>query len=304
MRKLNDNYGGRNMEIGFINGEFIDISKPVIPIQERGHQFGDGVYEVVRVYQSTPVLLDEHLERLEKSAQAIQLSLPYSIAEIKKLITEGLNRSGIQEAEVYFQVTRGIADRNHLFPDVKPSFTMTIRPVRTIPDELYSTGIKVMTVEDERWANCYIKSLNLLPNILAKQLANNHGNYEAIFINSGFVKEGSSTNVFVVKNNIIYTAPATKGILNGITRQTIIKLASKLDIEVREEHFSLDFFQDADEAFITSTIIELLPISHVNKVSIQQVNGPITRVLHDAYQELCKKVINQHNLLSSSILQK
>src|SRR5690625_4194272 len=115
------------MEIGFINGEFVDITSPVIPIQERGHQFGDGVYEVVRVYRGVPFLLAEHMDRLERSAYEIKLTVPYPKAELKQIIEEGIQRSGLEEAEVYVQVTRGIAASNHLFQDSQPSFSMTIQ---------------------------------------------------------------------------------------------------------------------------------------------------------------------------------
>lgn len=284
------------MGIGFMNGKYVNINDPVIPIQERGHQFGDGVYEVVRVYHSIPFLLHEHLERLQRSAEAIQLELPYTMKEIKEIILEGISRSQIQEAEVYFQITRGIADRNHLFPSVTPSFTMTIRPVREIPSEYYQHGIKVITTEEVRWANCYIKSLNLLPNILAKQNAKEKGGYEAIFVKGGNVTEGSSTNIFSIKNNVLYTSPSTRGILAGITRQKVIDLALKHNIELKEEPYSVEFLKNADEVFITSTIIELLPVRQIDDhVLDNKVPSTITSLLHEAYkQEICSSQSMSH----------
>lgn len=282
------------MEIGFINGNFIDITEPVIPIQERGHQFGDGVYEVVRVYQSVPFLLDEHLQRLSRSAKAIQLKLPYSLTEMKKIILEGISRSQLKEAEVYFQITRGIAGRNHLFPSVSPSFTMTIRPIRAVASEYYEIGAKVITAEDVRWANCYIKSLNLLPNILAKQTATNEGSFEAVFMKENYITEGSSTNVFIIKDNVLYTTPEHRGILSGITRQTIINLALQNNIEIREEFCTLDFFKNADEAFLTSTLIEVLPIKQIDDYKLaNEVPGPVTRLLHASYQAYCNREISK-----------
>ncbi|MFD1037405.1 D-amino-acid transaminase [Virgibacillus byunsanensis] len=275
------------MNIGFINGEYINADEAVIPIDERGHQFGDGVYEVVKIYNSLPFLLDEHLTRLKESASAIQLKLPYSLDDIKKIILEGIKRSELLNAEVYFQVTRGIAPRNHLFPNVSASFTMTIKPARKVSEQSYYKGIKTITTKDERWANCHIKSLNLLPNVLAKQKANNEESYEAILIKDGYVTEGSSTNVFVVKNNTLYTTPLTNNILSGITRKNVLKLAQKLDVEVLEKSFTTEFLISGDEAFLTSTTVEVLPIRSVNnKVILNGDPGPITKLLHESFRQL------------------
>lgn len=273
------------MEIGFINGDFVHITSPVIPIQERGHQFGDGVYEVIRVYNGIPFLLAEHLDRLDRSAREIKLSIPYAQEEIERIVIEGIRRSELQDAEVYIQVTRGIAPRNHLFPDAPPSFTMTVRPVRNVPHSFYETGVSVYTMEDIRWKYCYIKSLNLLPNIMAKQAATDKGGYEAIFMKDNNIMEGSSTNVFVVKNNVIYTTPTIQGILAGITRHKILQLANDLNIEVVEDFYSEEFLKQADEVFITSTIIEVLPVSKIDNEKIEgDVPGKVTKSLHEAYK--------------------
>ncbi|MFC4324267.1 D-amino-acid transaminase [Litchfieldia salsa] len=276
------------MNIGFFNGEFIDINKAVIPIDERGHQFGDGVYEVVKTYHSVPLLLDEHLERFEKSATAIHIRLPYKKAELKSIIVEGIERAGLENAEVYFQVTRGIAPRNHLFPDVPPSFTLTVKPARKIAERNYESGVQTIIVEDDRWAKCHIKSLNLLPNILAKQNAVNSGNFEAIYEKDGFIAEGTSSNVFVVKNAVLYTTPLTSNILPGITREAILQIAKEEGIESKEERFTKDFLMNADEAFISSTSVEVLPIRTVDGQIIGSGNpGEMTKKLHQLFKGLC-----------------
>jgi len=272
------------VSIAYFNGEFVNIDERVIPIEERGHQFGDGVYEVVMVYNNTPCLLDEHLKRLANSAKLINLSLPYTLTEIKNIILEAIKRSNLSHAEVYFQVTRGIASRTHLFPDASPSFSLTVKPVREIDEKLYQTGVDTLTTADERWANCHIKSLNLLPNILAKQMAVDHGKYEAILVNNGLITEGTSTNVFVIKRDTIYTTPLTSNILAGITRQAIIKLADEANLKLVEEDFTVDFLKQGDEAFISSTTIELLPIRSVDSVTIGNgTPGVITKQLHNLY---------------------
>ncbi|MCD8509337.1 MAG: aminotransferase class IV [Bacillus sp. (in: Bacteria)] len=154
-------------ELAFYNDRFVDINENVVPIQERAHQFGDGVYEVVRVYGGKEFLLDEHLERFEKSADAIDLKFPFSLEKMKEIILEGLSRSGIEDAEIYFQLTRGISPRQHHYPDCPAVFSMTVKNARAKLDK--KRGGKAITLEDERWLNCYIKSLNLLPNIMANR---------------------------------------------------------------------------------------------------------------------------------------
>jgi D-alanine transaminase len=275
------------LSIAFINGEFVDVNQRVLPIDERGHQFGDGVYEVVKVYHSTPFLLNEHLQRLQNSAENIQIKLPYSLQEIEAIILQGIEKSGLADAEVYFQITRGIAPRNHLFPDVPPSFTMTIKPSRVVPQKSYEEGVSTILVEDDRWAKCYIKSLNLLPNILAKQLAASNGHFEAIMVKDGYVTEGTSSNVFAVKAGCLYTTPLTSNILPGITRAAILKLAEKKGIPFVEENFTSTFLLEADEVFMTSTSVEVLPVRLVDGNLIGTGNpGEVTKTIHEALKEL------------------
>ena len=289
------------MEIGFINGEFVDITSPVIPIQERGHQFGDGVYEVVRVYRGVPFLLAEHMDRLERSAYEIKLTVPYPKAELKQIIEEGIQRSGLEEAEVYVQVTRGIAARNHLFPDAPPSCTMTVRPIRDVPAVYYKKGVAVYTTEDIRWQYCFIKSLNLLPNILAKQTAIDQGGYEAILVNNELVMEGSSTNVFAVQEDVIYTTPTVKGILAGITRQKVMDLAKQLNYQVTEDFYSVEFLKAADEVFLTSTVVELLPVHSIDNDRIQGVMpGPVMSTLSEAYRTTVIQACENGSISSQS----
>lgn len=278
------------MEIGFYNGEFIPIHKQVIPIQERGHQFGDGVYEVIRVYRGVPFLMDEHLDRLERSAETILLTLPFKREKIEEIILEGLKRCQLEEAEIYLQITRGIAPRNHLFPDTKPMMAMTIKAPRIIPEEKRRTGAAVLLHEDERWANCYIKSLNLLPNILAKQAAHDAGYDEAVFVKEGHVTEGSSSNVFIVKNGTLITPPATKRILHGITRQLVLEIAHNLDIPVREEEITVEQLKEADEVFITSTSLEIMPVAAIGgELQLQVSTDSLTFKLYRAFRDFCQQ---------------
>lgn len=252
------------MSIGYINGKFISLEELVIPLDERGHQFGDGVYEVIRVYNRNPFMLDEHIKRLMISTNAIKLPITETVEDFKNLINEAIVRSQLKDCNVYLQITRGIAARQHHFPTVPVSITMTVRPTKAISEAVREKGESAIFHEDERWANCYIKSLNLLPNILAKQTAFEAGCFEAILFKDGFVTEGTSSNVFIVKNGIVYTTPLSKHILHGITRLAVTNITSLLNIELKEENFSKENLLEADEVFITSTTSEVLPIVNVD----------------------------------------
>lgn len=281
------------MAIAFFNGKWISPEELVIPIDERGHNFGDGVYEVIRVYNGVPFTMREHLVRLEKSAEAIRLKMDYTIEQFEDLIREGLQKSGLQEAAVYLQVTRGIALRLHAFPSGVPSSTaMTIREAKPLPQEYRDNGVKTLLLEDERWKNCFIKSLNLLPNILAKQTAADQGCFEAILVRDGLITEGSSCNVFAIKDGTLYTTPATHKILHGITRAKLLELASKLNIPVREEDFTPDFLLSADEVFLSSTSMEAMPVVQVDNTQIGTGKpGVVTNRLREAYRALYSSAV-------------
>ncbi|PLR79760.1 D-amino-acid transaminase [Bacillus canaveralius] len=273
------------MEIGYFNGKFISLEDAVIPIDERGHQFGDGVYEVIRVYNGKPFMMDEHLQRLIKSAEAIKLPLTDGIEELRSLINEGITKAGLADCSVYLQVTRGIAARLHLFPDVPVSISMTIRPAKALPIEMREKGANAIILEDERWSNCYIKSLNLLPNILAKQIASEADCFEAILVRDGVVTEGTSSNVFYVKDQNIYTAPLTRHILPGITRIVVKEISKALYIPFNEEHFAPGKLTQADEVFITSTTSEVLPIVKIDGQAIGTGEpGEITTRIYEQFQ--------------------
>ncbi|WP_181186235.1 D-amino-acid transaminase [Alkalicoccus urumqiensis] len=275
------------------NGSFIDPDTAVIPIQERGHQFGDGIYEVIRVYSGMPFAMEDHLDRLEKSAAAVRLTLPMPREELEALLLEALERSGGEEAEIYLQITRGIHPRNHAFPkEDRPALSIIVSPARVLPEEEQENGIRVITTEDKRWTQCWIKSLNLLPNVLAKQEAVEQGAREALLIRDGIVTEGSSTNVFLLRSGTLYTHPATEGILHGITRDRIIRAAAEADIPVVEETFTTDALFDAEEVFITSTTLEAAPVCEINGRTTGS-SFPGTMKLRNLLQQQIRKEQNQ-----------
>jgi D-alanine transaminase len=273
--------------LAYFNDRYIGLDEPVLTIEERGLQFGDGIYEMLRIYDGYPYGLKEHLDRLAASAEAILLQLPKSKEELTVLVNEGIVRSGIQNGTVYIQVTRGSCPRNHLFPmDIAPNLYVIWKD--GVPDltEVRKKGIVICTLEDERWSNCYIKSLCLLPNVIAKEKAHRQGAYEALFVREGKLKEGSSTNVFLVKKGVFLTPPADRSILNGITRQKILSLMKEHGLQVQEKELSLQDLETADEAMITSSIQEAIPIVEVNgKMIGSGVPGPFFKKILALYEE-------------------
>jgi len=255
--------------LAFFNERFIRPDEPVLPVEERGLQFGDGVYEVVRIYRGIPFALKEHLARLEQSAQSIMLALPKTVEELAKLVQAGINQAAITEGTVYIQVTRGTAPRGHLFPGGVPSNLYVIWK-EGVPalDRQRAEGVRVFTFPDERWKNSYIKSICLLPNILAKEKAHQRGGHEAILIRENEIKEGASTNLFLVKDGVFKTPVADQSILNGITRQKIIDILKQRDIPVVETRLTMDDIEVADEMMITSTTQEAVPVVMVNHRAI------------------------------------
>ncbi|SNZ14577.1 D-alanine transaminase [Terribacillus aidingensis] len=257
------------------------------PFEERGLQFGDGIYEVIRIYQGNYDLLEAHIDRLYRSAEAIRLQVPFNketlIASLQKLAEKNAVET---DAKLYLQITRGSAPREHTFPNV-PSNLYAYIEQSARPAAQLQQGVRTILTEDIRWDLCYIKSLNLLPNILAKQTAKEKGAYEAIFHKNGQVTEGSSSNVFIVKDNVLYTHPAAQNILHGCVRNRVLNLAAESALEIQETTFSTQQLLAADEVFITSTTSEVMPVIEVDGNCIRNGKpGVITRKLQLAYEKV------------------
>ncbi|GLG00066.1 D-alanine aminotransferase [Alicyclobacillus hesperidum subsp. aegles] len=248
--------------VGYYNGEFVTPDSGIVPLDERGHQFGDGVYEVIRCYNGRPFLLDWHLDRLWMSLQAIRIVPPFTKNECASLIERLIAESREPESSIYLQVTRGSAVRNHLFPEptVKANVSATVRPVT--PQTSKAPGTLLM-MADERWANAWIKTINLLPNILAKQTAHDMGADEALLVRDGAMIESASSNLWFVRDNQLITAPADRYILNGITRRFVMQLANQLGIAVHESKLPVEELSAVDAIFITGTLTEVFPIQRV-----------------------------------------
>ena len=257
------------------------------PYEERGLQFGDGVYEVIRIYNGTYYLLEEHVNRLIRSTAAIKIDLPYTKEELTQLLLGLLEKNSMtKDGKVYMQVTRGSAPRDHVFPiNTAPNMYAYVQDQpRNL--EYLETGVGTIIERDVRWENCYIKSLNLLPNILAKQAAKESGCFEAILHKDGIVTECSSSNVYLVKDGKIFTYPTTKRILYGCVRMRVEKFAKDLNIPFIEEGFTLEDIAVADELFLTSSTTEVMPIIKVDGNLVSDGKpGKITRKLQKAYEQ-------------------
>jgi D-alanine transaminase len=262
--------------------------EPIVDIEDRGYQFGDGVYEVVAIYNGKLFLLDEHIERLERSAQEIQLSLPCSMVELKQNLIELVERNELEDGVVYLQISRGVAERWHAYPEkgTAPVLIAYTKKEETMTKE-EEQGAKAILTPDIRWLRCDIKTLNLLPNAMAKQKAVEAGAVEAILHRDDKVTEASSSNVFIVKDNKVYTHPANNLILNGITRQKVIELCSQLNIPVQTEAYSVQDLLEAEEVFVTATKLDIVPIIEVDEHSIGDgVPGEITKKIVNAFRQL------------------
>ena len=274
----------------YYNGNIINREEAKVDIEDRGYQFADGVYEVIAFYQGKPFTLNEHMERLVFSASEIDIEIPSAetlISEAKNYIKE--TEYAGKNAKLYVQVSRGVASRSHSYPDgLEPVIIMKAGPLNPNPEKYFQEGVKIITLPDERWSRCYIKSIALLPNILAKKKAKKADAYEAVMTRDGFVTEGSSSNIFIVEDDKIITPPATNYILNGITRQTVIdRLAPELDYEIKEESIPYYTLLNADQVFLTGTTTEIMPVVQINdKVVGDGKVGAETKDIFETFREL------------------
>ncbi|MBU5467877.1 D-amino-acid transaminase [Virgibacillus sp. MSJ-26] len=266
------------MSYMLFNNEIVERSK-CVDIEDRGYQFGDGVYEVVGVYSGEPMLMDEHLQRLERSAKEIQLNLPYTMPELKRQLTQLAAQNQLEEGIIYLQVSRGASPRWHEFPEGNiPAVTVAYTREEERMTDIEDNGGTAVLTEDMRWLRCDIKSLNLLPNVMAKQKAVENNAVEAILHRGDTVTEASASNVFMVKNDKVYTHPANNYILNGITRQKILELCGEHTIPVVEETFTVKQLLEADEVFVSATKSDIIPILKVDDHTI--ADGTPGKITH------------------------
>ncbi len=277
-------------EVVYMNGSLVPYNQALVSVEDRGFTFADGVYEVIRCYGGSPFRMTEHLERLQKSAKAIRLDLPFPFETISSAVQETLAANSLEKADaaVYIQVTRGPAPRAHALPvDPRPTLYIITRPEKGPRPELRKTGVKAITTEDLRWHMCHIKSTGLLLNSLAKQKALESGCYEAIFVREGIVTEGTSSNLFVVKDRTLWTHPEGNHILSGVTRSAVLEIAAEKGIPVKAEKFTLADLHQAEEVFITGTITEVMPVVEIDGRLIGTGKpGEVTQIMGRSFARL------------------
>ena len=275
--------------IAYVNGRYGRIDQPAVMVEDRGYQFADGVYEVIKVVDRRFIDLDRHLDRLERSLGELRIPLPVRRAALVQILKETLRRHRQRDALIYLQVSRGVAPRNHLFqPQLRPSLVVTVRRPSFPSAAEREQGVKVVTRPDDRWRRCDIKSIGLLANVLAKQAAAAEGCREAWLIDdAGRVREGAASNAYIVDpDGRLVTHPLGPEILGGVTRQVILDLARSLQIEVVERPFTLADAFSAAEAGLSSTSSWLLPGVAIDGRRVGDGRpGPVIRRIRELYEQ-------------------
>lgn len=273
----------------YLDGKWVEEGEAAVQPEDRGYNFGDGIYEVVRIYKGAMYQWDAHLVRLFRSAKEIKMELPWTAEELNKIAQELLAKNGITEhddAILYMQISRGASPRQHDIPSSNRPVLMAFARRKERPHKDLQNGITAQVVADIRWLRCDIKTLNLLGAVLVKQEAKDAGANDCILHRDGVVTECSAANLFAVKNGELHTHPANHLILHGITRQTIIDLAKKNNIRVREEAFDLAFLKQADELFLCGTTTEVMPIIKVDGAPVGNGQvGSVVRKLQALFEE-------------------
>jgi len=268
----------------YFNGGFVPKTQAVMSVDDRGTLFGDGVYEVLRCYAGRPLAMQEHLGRLRESLEKISLPVPDEFGGLPGIVDQLLQRNSLSDAKVYFQVTRGAAPRNQAFPT---GITPTVLAVASPAEPLVLGGpVPTLTAglaEDERWSHCWIKSLMLLPNVLASNAAIQAGYDAAILHRSETVTEATNANVMAVRAGELWTHPADRWILNGVTRRLVLDLAKSLGLTVHEATFTTSQLLSAQEVLMTGTTLHVTSVTHIEgRLIADGEPGPVTRQLHEA----------------------
>ena len=272
----------------YLNGEYVDHANARVSVDDRGFLFADGVYEVARVYEGRIFMMGPHMERMRHGLGELRIradivdQLP-GIAE--RLLDENNLRQG--DATIYIQVTRGAAPRAHAFPppETRPTVYVIAKPFKQHPSTYFTDGVATVTVPDTRWSRCDIKSIALLPNVLANQQAKENGAFEALFVRDDVLIEGSHSNLFGVIGGELLTYELSGYILGGITRDLILERAPGLGITAREAPIPMRDFDKIEELFLSGTTTEVMPVTKVDGKPIRDGKpGPITRKLQEAFK--------------------
>lgn len=277
----------------FLNGEFMPMEEARVPVLDRGFIFGDGIYELVPVYSRTPFRLEGHLARMERSLSEVKIANPYSRAEWTKIIEQMIDKQSFDDQGVYWQITRGVAKRDHAFPkNVRPTVFMMSNPLVNPSKEVVENGAKAVSAQDFRWQRCDLKTISLIGNCMLRQLSAEEGAVETILFRDGKLTEASASNAYIVKNGVIATPPKDNLILPGITLDVVFDIVKRgnLPMEVREIAEAEVF--GADEVWVTSSSKEIVAIVDLDGKTIGTGKpGPVFRKAWQLYQDFKSEVM-------------
>lgn len=274
--------------IVYLSGDYVRLGDATISVLDRGFIFGDGIYDVVPAYQGKPFQMEDHLARLERNLAALSLETGFTRQDWEGLVLDILARSGKgRDSMVYIQVTRGVAKRDHAFPEgVRPTIFCMVTPFDR-PHTQREHGVRAISIEDLRWLRCDIKSISLLGNVLAKQQAVEAGVDEVVQFRDGWLTEGASSNIWVVKDGVLLAPPRNQYILEGVRYRLLEQLAAQADIAFEARPISQEEVQQADELMMSSATREVLPIVELDGQPVGAgIPGPIYNCLRQGYDAL------------------
>ena len=279
----------------FLNGKFLPIEQATVPVLDRGFIFGDGVYELIPVYSRAPFRMEDHLARLERSLAAVRIKNPYTREKWREIILQLVAQQPWEDQAVYFQVTRGVAKRDHAFPaGVEPTVFVMANPLVNPPRELVEKGGSAVTAVDNRWLRCDIKSISLIGNCLLRQVSADAGAQETILFRDGKLTEASASNVFIVKRGVLLSPPKSNLILPGITYDVVTEIAQAGKIPLEFRDISEAEVRGADEVWVTSSSKEILAIVALDGKPVADGRpGPLFKRAFQLYQEFKARVMRK-----------
>lgn len=285
------------MNLVFLNGEYLAKAKACVSALDRGFLFGDAIYEFIPVYDNVTFHAERHITRLSNSLAGILMENPYTLEQWKAIFKKLLAKNTLEQlSHLYIQVSRGASPvRNHAIPEQEITPTVFVAIFPSPSRTTVVNGMHVVTLADQRWQNCRIKATTLLPNVLAKQHAKTNNAQDCIFVNDeGFATEGTSSNLFIVKDNTVYTTPLSANILPGITRSVVIDLLKQNNIALEEKMLTKAELMQADEAWLSSSSIEVAPVTQVDNQAIGNGTvGSMWKIIDKLFQQHKQFIISQ-----------
>ena len=277
-------------QLVYLNGEYLPLNGAKVSVLDRGFIFGDGVYEVIPAYAGKALRFEHHMQRLNDSLNAVRIKNPLSNKQWHDIIEKLIIETGPEDQSIYLHITRGVAIRDHRFPnDSAPTVFVMSNILHPVDTQLLDNGISAITLDDIRWQYCNIKAIALLPNILLRQQAVDEDAMEAILIRDGDVTEGAASNVFIVSKGVIKTPPKGSRLLPGITRDLVVELAHTHNMPIEEVAISEEEFLAANEIWLTSSTKEILPVTNINAQPVNSgLPGAVWQDMYQKYQDYKK----------------